>query len=164
MAEQLFRSGMARLGAAVSIVTTDGPAGRHGMVASAVSSVTDSPPTLLVCVNRNTRSNAIIAANGVFCVNVLADEQSDHADRFCAPLTADEKFSDIDTRWERLSTAAPALLDALACFDCRVDQVLEVGTHSIFIGAVDAIHLGENRSPLLYFERRYHTAQVRSQG
>jgi len=134
------------------------------MVASAVSSVTDSPPTLLVCVNRNTRSNAIIAANGVFCVNVLADEQSDHADRFCAPLTADEKFSDIDTRWERLSTAAPALLDALACFDCRVDQVLEVGTHSIFIGAVDAIHLGKNRSPLLYFERRYHTAQLRSQG
>lgn len=162
MTQHLFRSGMARLGAAVSVVTTDGSAGRHGMVASAVSSVTDNPPTLLVCVNRNARSNAIIAANGVFCVNVLADEQSDFADRFCAPLTADEKFSGGHARWERLSTAAPALLDALVCFDCRVDQALEVGTHSIFIGAVEAIHLGKNRSPLLYFERRYHTARARS--
>ncbi|WP_198511682.1 flavin reductase, partial [Bacillus subtilis] len=46
-----FRNAMSRLGAAVNIITTEGPAGRAGFTASAVCSVTDSPPTLLVCLN-----------------------------------------------------------------------------------------------------------------
>ena len=47
-----FRDAMAHVGAAVNIITTDGPAGRAGFTASAVCSVTDTPPTLLVCLNR----------------------------------------------------------------------------------------------------------------
>ena len=50
--KQTFRDAMACVGAAVNIITTDGPAGRAGFTASAVCSVTDSPPTLLVCLNR----------------------------------------------------------------------------------------------------------------
>ncbi len=48
-----FRDAMAHVGAAVNIITTDGPAGRAGFTASAVCSVTDTPPTLLVCLNRS---------------------------------------------------------------------------------------------------------------
>lgn len=48
-----YRNAMARLGAAVNIVTTDGVAGRAGFAATAVCSVSDNPPTLLVCLNRN---------------------------------------------------------------------------------------------------------------
>ena len=50
--KQAYREAMARLGAAVNVVTTDGPGGRGGFTASAVTSVTDDPPTLLVCANR----------------------------------------------------------------------------------------------------------------
>ena len=53
---QAYREAMARFGAAVSVVTTDGPAGRYGFTASAVCSVTDDPPTLLVCMNRGSKS------------------------------------------------------------------------------------------------------------
>jgi hypothetical protein len=63
---------MSRLGAAVNIVTTDGPAGRAGFTASAVCSVTDEPPTLLVCLNRTASVYPAFEANGVLCVNVLA--------------------------------------------------------------------------------------------
>jgi flavin reductase len=49
IASEDYRDAMACLGAAVSIVTTDGAAGRAGFSASAVCSVTDDPPTLLVC-------------------------------------------------------------------------------------------------------------------
>ncbi len=50
--QQTFRDAMSCMGAAVNIITTDGPAGRAGFTASAVCSVTDTPPTLLVCLNR----------------------------------------------------------------------------------------------------------------
>lgn len=66
-----FRNAMAMLGSAVTIVTTDGPAGRFGFTASAVCSVTDSPPTLLVCVNRASANHEHFKTNGVLCVNVL---------------------------------------------------------------------------------------------
>ncbi len=67
-----FRQGMSRLGAAVNLITSDGPEGRHGMTASAVCSITDDPPTLLVCVNRTNRSHDVFNGNGNLCVNVLA--------------------------------------------------------------------------------------------
>jgi flavin reductase len=67
-----YRNAMARLGAAVNIITTDGPAGRAGFTASAVCSVTDEPPTLLVCLNRSASVYPAFKANGVLCVNVLA--------------------------------------------------------------------------------------------
>ena len=74
---------MARLGAAVHVVTTAGPAGRHGFTASAVTSVTDDPPTLLVCQNRASDANPAFKANGVLCVNTLAAAQ-EHLRR-CSP-------------------------------------------------------------------------------
>jgi flavin reductase len=67
-----FRDAMARLGAAVNVVTTDGEGGRAGFTASAVCSVTDDPPTLLVCLNRAASSNAVFLRNMVLCVNTLA--------------------------------------------------------------------------------------------
>ncbi len=70
--QQAFRDAMSRLGAAVNIVTTDGPAGLAGFTASAVCSVTDSPPTLLVCLNRNASVWPVFQANGQLCVNTLA--------------------------------------------------------------------------------------------
>ena len=71
-----FRDAMSRLAAAVNVITTDGPVGRRGFTASAVCSVTDDPPTLLLCVNRTAGSNAILKANGVLCINVLAERHT----------------------------------------------------------------------------------------
>ena len=70
--QKLFRDAMARLGAAVHIITTAGPGGKSGFTATAVCSVSDQPATLLVCLNRGSVSAPILAENGVFCVNTLA--------------------------------------------------------------------------------------------
>jgi flavin reductase len=66
-----FRDAMAGLGASVNVITTDGVAGMAGCTASAVCAVTDEPPTLLVCINRASRNNAVMRENGRLCVNVL---------------------------------------------------------------------------------------------
>ena len=60
-----FREAMSRLGAAVHVVTTAGPGGKTGATATAVCSVSDAPPTLLVCINRSSQTNPVVVENGV---------------------------------------------------------------------------------------------------
>src|ERR1700761_9662778 len=77
-----FREAMARLGAAVHVVTTAGPAGKTGFTATAVCSVSDAPPTVLVCINRKSQNGLVMRENGVFCVNTLGADAEPIADMF----------------------------------------------------------------------------------
>jgi flavin reductase len=150
-----FREAMSRLGAAVNIVTTDGPAGLHGLTASAVCSVTDNPPTLLVCVNRGSNVHAALSQNGVLCVNVLARRHQALSDLFGrGAASVDERFA--GGQWRTLSTGAPALTDAVVSLDCRIAKTTEMGTHSVFFCEVVAIALGARPEGLIYFNRAYH--------
>lgn len=150
-----FRNAMALLGGAVSVITTDGHSGRFGFTASAVCSVTDSPPTLLVCMNRASNSNAQFQANGVVCVNVLAGTHQELSGAFAnKALTMDERFA--STAWTTLESGAPVMLEALVNFDCRIAQVHEVGSHSIFYCEIQAIRHGGADEGLVYFNRAYH--------
>ena len=150
-----FREAMARFGAAVSVVTTDGPAGRRGFTASAVCSVTDDPPTLLVCVNRQNESHAALLTNGVLCVNTLAAGQQDISALF-GGAEADPATRFAAGLWDTLVTGAPALHGAMVSFDCRIAQVTEIGTHSVMFGQVLAIRHGAGNDGLIYFGRDYH--------
>jgi len=150
-----FRNAMAMLGGAVSVITTDGPAGRYGFTASAVCSVTDSPPTLLVCMNRSSFANAQFKTNGVLCVNVLAAAHQDVSGTFAnRDLRSEERFA--TQAWSSLESGAPALDEALVNFDCRIAQIHEVGTHNIFYCEVVQIRQGASREGLVYFDRAYH--------
>src|SRR3954462_15216029 len=90
-----FREAMAQLGAAVHVVTTAGSAGRTGFTATAVCSVSDQPPTLLVCLNRRSRGTPILRENGVFCVNPLGADAESLADMFAGRSGAinEERFA-----------------------------------------------------------------------
>ncbi len=156
VSKQAYREAMARLGAAVNVVTSDGPGGRCGFTASAVCSVTDTPPTLLVCVNRTNDSYPPLRENGVFCVNTLAGGHEDLSVIF-AGLTDHAASARFDTgTWHTLVTGAPVLSDATVAFDCRVTESVEVGTHTVFFAQVEAIQVGEGREALIYYGRGYH--------
>lgn len=153
--KQEFREAMSRLGAAVNVVTTDGAAGRTGFTASAVCSVTDDPPTLLVCVNRSSKGNALFKANGVLCVNTLASEFGAISDAFAGKVEAEGRFDLV--QWSTLATGAPVLHEAaLVAFDCRITEVLEKGTHSVLFAEVEAIRCGKTGRALIYYGRGYH--------
>src|SRR5438552_15312860 len=64
-----YREALSRVASSVSIVSTDGAHGIAGFTCSAVCSVTDDPPTIMVCVNRKSAANAIIKAHGVLCIS-----------------------------------------------------------------------------------------------
>ncbi|MBU6491520.1 flavin reductase [Pandoraea sp.] len=150
-----FRDAMAGLGAAVNIITTDGPAGRAGCTASAVCGVTDEPPMLLVCIHRASRNNAAFRANGRLCVNVLSAEQRDVAVRFATKgMSIDARFA--GQSWDTLATGAPALHGAVTSLDCEVASVTEVGTHTVFFCTIQAVRTQRERDGLIYFGRDFH--------
>lgn len=157
---QEFRDAMARLGAAVTIVTTDGPAGRVGITASAVCSVTDTPPTIIVCMNLTSSLNPVAKANGVLCVNVMPADGQELANVFAGFTGADQVSRFDEGSWTTLATGAPALEEAVAAIDCVVEDVVEKGTHSVIFAQVRAIRLGASRPALIWFSRNYHPVGV----
>ncbi|MBJ7536208.1 flavin reductase [Marinomonas transparens] len=158
---KLFRDGMALLGSAVSVITTDGEAGCYGFTATAVTSVTDEPPTLLVCMNRNSFANPHFKENGVLCVNVLQSHHQgvswDFANR---DLSSEERFA--KHSWQTLKTGAPALDEALVSFDCEIHETHEMGSHTVFYCRVKDAKVGTEGSGLVYFNRAYHALDEKS--
>ncbi|HEX2552370.1 MAG TPA: flavin reductase [Microvirga sp.] len=152
----IFRQGMSRVAGAVHVVTTDGPAGRAGFTATAVTPVTDSPASLLVCINAAGRSGRSLTANAVFCVNTLSADDVAVADTFAgrSALEGRDRFA-VGT-WDTLLTGAPLLATSLVAFDCRLMDVRLVATHHVIIGEIVGIHLGETRPALVYQGRSYH--------
>ncbi|AKM32969.1 hypothetical protein AB870_17915 [Pandoraea faecigallinarum] len=151
----IFREAMAGLGAAVNVITTDGPGGLAGCTASAVCAVTDEPPTLLVCINRASRNNAVMRENARLCVNVLCADQRDIAMRFATKdLAIETRFASGD--WDVLETGAPALRGAVSVLDCEVTSITEVGTHTVFFCEVKAARATSALDGLIYFARGFH--------
>jgi flavin reductase len=155
-----FLDGMSRAAFCVSVVTTDGPAGRSGVTISAMSSISadGDRPTILVCIHHQSRTAAAILENGTFCANVLRDDHSDIADRFGGRVQLDDGDKFAGATWIEGGTRAPRLADSVAAFDCRVLSAERVGTHHIFIGAVESVTTGSGTA-LIYADRAYSKAQ-----
>ncbi|MBV9785900.1 MAG: flavin reductase [Acidisphaera sp.] len=160
ISRESYRDAMARLGAAVSVITTAGAAGQGGFTASAVCSVTDEPPTLLVCMNRGSELNAIFKANRVLCVNVLAAAQEELSPLFGGLVECDMPARFEAASWSALVTGSPVLEECAVAFDCRIAQVTEVGTHSVFFCEIEALRVGLAHEGLIYFGRAYHRIRV----
>lgn len=152
-----FISGMSRVATTVNVVTTDGPAGRAGATVSAMSSVSadTAKPTLLVCLHHESSAAKATLENGVFCVNILRDDQSFISDTFAGRFANEgaDKFG--CATWTTQKTGAPRVIDPLVAFDCTVKSSERVGTHHIFIAHVQDVFEAKAGSPLLYAQRDY---------
>lgn len=150
-----FREAMARFGAAVHVVTTDGPGGRHGFTATAVSSVSDTPATLLVCVNHRSSVVPVLRKNGVLCVNTLRAGDDSVADVFAGRtgLTGPQRF--LQGKWITLATGVPVLDSAVVSCDCRIVESKPVASHNVYFCAVVAVRQGEPGLTLVYHDREY---------
>jgi flavin reductase len=150
-----FKSGMRRLASGVSLITTIDEAGvRHGMIATSVVSVSAEPPTLLACINKTASCHDVVTTSGLFCVSLLGEENDEVASIFSSSRFRDLRFKTGD--WRPLSTGAPALVNSLASFDCRVKHSVEADSHTIFIGAVEAVELwNKPLNPLVYMNGSY---------
>jgi flavin reductase (DIM6/NTAB) family NADH-FMN oxidoreductase RutF len=145
-----FRLAMRRLAGGVSIISGAGPDGPLGVTATAVTSLTADPPSILCCLNRSLQLEAAVKETGRFGVNMLRADHHDLAKRFAGMHGARGSAKFEQGNWTILPSDVPALTDSLVTFDCRVDHILEVGTHSIFVGVIADVHFGESGDPLVY--------------
>src|SRR5271170_5339603 len=154
---QRFLLGMSHAACTVNVVTTDGAAGRHGVTVSAMVSVSaDTPqPTLLVCIHHRSAVAAAVLENGVFCVNVLRDDQAHISDNFAGRSGARGAAKFDCTEWTTQVTGAPRVVDALVAFDCRVTASERVGSHFVVFGSVQDIFVAGGGAPLIYANRAY---------
>ena len=146
-----FLQGMAQTASSVTVVTTDGAAGKAGLTVSAMCSVTADDPALLICVNRSSSAGEIIAQNRRFCVHLLRDDQVSLSDIFAGRGDGDRFEA---ASWTHLETGAPVLDDHLVAFDCRLVKEDVWGSHRIFIGEVVATSLSQGDA-LLHVNRHY---------
>lgn len=158
---QDFLDGMSRAAASVSVVTTDGPAGRHGITVSAMTSVSadGEAPTMLVCLNAASSVLPPLLENGCFCINVLRIDQQAISDIFSGRLTAPGGDRFKAGSFAPGTTGAPMLQEALVAFDCELVSAEKIGTHHICIGAVREVRVAPDGSPLLYGMRSYLRAE-----
>ncbi len=154
---KLYRDAMARYAGHVQLVTTAFNGERRGVAVTAACSVSDSPPTVLVCLNHNNEKNKIFFESGIFALNSLSSHHQplSHAFSGLEKLSTDERFA--KGNWDTLVTGAPALVDAIATYDCRIVNLVPHATHTIMIGEVAALRLGGKNPALIYMDRSYQT-------
>jgi flavin reductase (DIM6/NTAB) family NADH-FMN oxidoreductase RutF len=141
---------MGQFATGVTVVTTGGKAGTHGLTANAVASLSLNPPLVLVAVEKQAHSLEYLRANRCFAVNILRLEQENVSRRFATPGPKD--FTGLDV--SSAVTASPILTDCLAYVDCVVVDILPGGDHEIFVGEIVAGEVNGG-DPLLYFSGKY---------
>lgn len=152
-----FFNAMSLLSASVNIITTDGPAGKGGITASAVCSVTDTPPMLLVCINKRSSIHNKIIQNKQVCINILSAGQEDIARIFAgqSDISHDERF--VESLWLVGGNGVPVLQGATVNLQGEVSHQQDTGSHTVFFIALSAGSFKENPSSLTYFNRQFHS-------
>jgi len=158
----LFKLAMRRAATAVSVVTTDGPGGRHGVTVSSFCTATADPPQMLACVWKTSAAVAAIRANRAFCINVLDRKHHEVADSFAGRIERwrDDRFA--CARWKTLATGSPVLEHGMIALDCSLASEMELSTHFVFIGHVESVAVDDG-APLLYTEGHYRRLAERDQ-
>lgn len=151
-----FRAALRTFPSGVTIVTMRSAVSTavHGLTVSAFASVSPEPPLILVAIDHRASAYEILEQEGaVFAVNILAQDQVSLSNRF-AWVKDEDRFA--EGAWGTAATGAPILKDALAWLDCTIYDRHSAGTHTIYIGEVQAS--AEPRAehpPLIYWNRGY---------
>ena len=149
-----FRTAMGHFASGVTVVTTRDGDEPVGLTVSAFCSLSLDPPLVLICIDQNVTSHDAISSAGRFAVNILGTEQEELSRRFASRM--DDKFEGVGTT-QGLG-GVPLLSGSLANVECRLRDRLPGGDHTIFVGEVENVEIGEGE-PLLYFRSGYREIQ-----
>lgn len=152
-----FRNAMRRLAATVTVVSTlahDGQ--RHGMTATAVTSVSADPPAVLVCINRSAALHAELGLGRRLCINLLHRSQRHLSEVFSGGRDGEQRFA--EGNWLSDQAGMPYLADAQANIFCEIEAMHSYGSHSICIARVVSARNRADVAPLVYQDGTYMCA------
>ncbi|WP_165073247.1 flavin reductase family protein [Paludisphaera rhizosphaerae] len=148
---RIQRKVMGKFATGVTVVTTGGPMGLHGLTANAVASLSLDPPLVLVAVDKRAQTLEFLKANRCFALNILTRDQEAVSQRFAQPGPKDFLGLDLTTD----VTQAPIIGGCLGYLDCQLYDVLPGGDHEIFVGEVVGGSASDDGDPLLYYAGGY---------
>ncbi len=146
-----FRSVIGHVPTAVVVVTAAGPDGPAGLAIGSFVSVSLDPLLVGFLPAKTSSSWPLIEAAGVFCANVLGEDQEEVC-RVFASKGAD-KFEGLG--WRAAASGAPVLADVLAWIDCEIEIVHDAGDHLIVVGRVTELEVEGEGGPLIFFRGGY---------
>jgi flavin reductase (DIM6/NTAB) family NADH-FMN oxidoreductase RutF len=160
---EMLRMAMRQWVTGVTVVTSQFGDNRHGMTVNSFTSISLTPPLVLVSLERSTRTHALVLQSGVFGVTLLSVAQQKISECFAGRIHENEdRFYNLST--QTLISGAPFLTGGLAFLDCQVVSQYDAGTHTLFIGEVLAIDCAETNPeislPLVYYDRAYRLMQL----
>jgi flavin reductase (DIM6/NTAB) family NADH-FMN oxidoreductase RutF len=150
-----FRGAMRQTASGVTVIATDGRAGREGVTVSTFCSLSLEPPSVIACISRTSRALPVLMENGAFVANVLGEDQGVNAETFAGQIGGPREARSGDGTWSTLVTGSPVLEWAVASFDCRLATSFDFGSHRIVIGVIADVVQHEDMRPLLYSDRRF---------
>lgn len=146
-----FRDVIRHLASGVTIITSSLDGEPVGLTATAVCSVSATPPMLLISVTSGSRTAQGISQTGAFAVHLLRHGNRGHAEQFASRGAHFERIE-----YSLAATNVPVLDHVLGWFLCEVEQTVPAADHVIFIGRVLRCELKDKLpDPLLYFDRSY---------
>jgi flavin reductase (DIM6/NTAB) family NADH-FMN oxidoreductase RutF len=148
-----FKLAMRRFPAAVTVITSADQGRRHGMTATAVTSLSLDPPSLIACINRSTLLHDIMLHGRQFCVNVLRRDQAALSSAFSGAVAPEARFA--QGKWLTSAEGVNYLADAQINVFCRKVAAAPYGTHTIFIGEAQAVNVHDPIEPLIYQDATY---------
>jgi flavin reductase (DIM6/NTAB) family NADH-FMN oxidoreductase RutF len=151
---ELFKNVVGSFPAGVAVVTACGADGvPRGLTSNAICSVSASPPLLLVCVDKRSRTLPSIRTAGSFVVNFLAAGREELSNRFASKEP--DKLAGVTWEPSRVAAGAPIMVDdVVAVAECVVTREIDAGDHWALIGCIEAGVVYE-RVPLMYYRRAY---------
>ncbi len=149
----LYRKVLGQFATGVTLVTTLRDGKPWAMTANSFTSISLSPPIVMVSVSHGLTTNEAIRQSGGFAVNILRADQMWIAKRFASRDKPADPFSDIETHTGL--TGAPLLRDCLGWVECRLVDQTEQGDHTVFFGGVEDMSLQNQSDPLLYYSSGY---------
>jgi len=147
-----FTEALRNWASGVTVVTTRAGDKMHGMTVSAFSSVSADPPLVLVCANQSSTTHGVIHRGGLFTVNILAAHQAEISNVFASSKNEDSRLESVS--WSEGETGMPLIDEALVCLECKVTSAHQEGSHTIYVGEVEAVHTTD-AEPLVYHRGGY---------
>lgn len=149
-----FADAMASLASTVCVATAATGEMRHGRTVTAVTSLSATPPSLLVSITRGSDLAKAIAEEGRFSLNLLAEGQEAVGDAFAGKIAVADRFS--VGQWDAWTSGQPRLAGAATAIDCELAGIVEMDTHCLFVGVLVEARTSD-AEPLLWYERQYRT-------
>ena len=149
-----LRSAMRAWSAGVTVVTALHDGERHGMTVNSFTSISLTPPLLIISLQQNTRTHELVMKSRAFGLTILAVDQVNVSDLFAGRIPeVEDRLATVKT--ETLVTGSPLIVGGLSWLDCRVVQTYDAGMTTLFISEVVAARGTGSGEPLLYHNREY---------